>query len=279
MLLSTTYILPMFSSMEAGTDTAHTAEDSRQALIDAIKAYIARKKLTRTGFGRDALSDGSFLARLGRGSDVRLDTADKVLSFMKMAPIGPRFLCEIKAFLKVTRMKPHLFGEGAMRDPTFVLRLERGRSSMLATVDRVRAFMAANASAAEREAVRAAVEDAVPAVPAETAEEEEREMNGKGYINTKQAAAYLGLSPRTLESYRTRGAGPLFYRFGNRIRYLLSDVLSWASKRRMRSTSDDGVSEPTPDDEDDGEDDGEGEGEDGGEDDEDGRDDGDGENT
>ena len=72
----------MFSSMSTATDTTPTIRDSRQALIDAIKAHMAREGLTRTGFGRAALGDASFLGRLGRGADVRFSTADKVLAFM-----------------------------------------------------------------------------------------------------------------------------------------------------------------------------------------------------
>ena len=70
------------------------------------------------------------------------------------------------------------------------------------------------------------------------------------FISTKRVAEYLGLSPRTLESYRCRGGGPPFYVFGSVVRYLLSDVVKWASKRRRNSTSDDGLQSPTLKDED-----------------------------
>ena len=227
--------------MRTAADDRPTIRNSRQALIDAIEAHIAREELTRTGFGMAALGDGSFLGRLGRGSDVRFDTADKVLAFMGEEPIGPRFLREIKAWLRVTRTKPHLFGEQAIGDPSFVHRLDRGCSATLATVDRVRAWMAANASAAEREAVRAAVEDGAPAVPIDEAGQEEPEMDDSGcYMKTEEVAAYLGLSPRTLERYRWSGAGPEFFRFGNRVRYLRAHLVAWAAARRARSTSDDG---------------------------------------
>ncbi len=58
------------------------------------------------------------------------------------------------------------------------------------------------------------------------------------FLKTSQAAAHLGLSPRGLERHRVTGAGPLFHRFGNRVLYLLSDVLAWAPARRRRLTSD-----------------------------------------
>ena len=231
---------------------------SRQALIDTIKAYIVREQLSCCAFGAAALGDASFLGRLGRGSDVRLGTADKVLTFLGEAPIGPRFLREIEAFLEVTGIKPHVLGEQALGDPSFVLRLERGRSPTLGTVDKVGAWMADNASAAELEAVRAAVEDGAPAVADDSEGQEGMEMNETArYMTTAQAAAHLGLSPRTLETYRCRGGGPPYYDLGGVVRYLLSDVVKWASERRRRSTSDDGRRSPTPkdgDEESDGED-------------------------
>ena len=223
------------------------APSSRRALIDNIKAYIAREQLSRCAFGVAALGDASLLGRPGRGSDVRLGTADKLLVYMNLEPIGPRFLREVEAFLKVTGIKPHFLGELALGDPSFVHRLERGRSPTLGTVDKVGAWIADNASAAELEAVRAAVEAGSPAVPVDAAGQEGREMNETTrYMTTPQAAAYLGLSPRTLESYRCRGGGPPFHVFGSVVRYLLSDLVRWASARRRHSTSDDGLRSPIP---------------------------------
>lgn len=37
------------------------------------------------------------------------------------------------------------------------------------------------------------------------------------YLVTREAADYLGLSPRTLDRYRISGAGPVFHRFGGRV--------------------------------------------------------------
>ena len=144
--------------MKTASDNHPNGPGSRQVLIDAIEARIAREKLTRTGFGRDAVDDTSFLGRLDRGSDVRPETAGKVLAFRGEESRGPRFLREIEAWLRVTRTKAHLFGRQALGDPTFVLRLERGRSPALGTVDWVRAFVAGHASTAECGAVRAALE-------------------------------------------------------------------------------------------------------------------------
>ena len=63
------------------------------------------------------------------------------------------------------------------------------------------------------------------------------------YLSTRQAAEYLGLSTRTLDRYRVSGDGPVFHRFGGRVRYLRDDLDVWAASRRRRSTSDDGGGE------------------------------------
>ena len=39
------------------------------------------------------------------------------------------------------------------------------------------------------------------------------------FLDTQQAARMLGLSAKTLARYRVTGEGPVFHRFGNRIRY------------------------------------------------------------
>ena len=61
------------------------------------------------------------------------------------------------------------------------------------------------------------------------------------YLTTGEAARYLGLSARTLKRYRITGEGPVFHRFGGRVRYLRDDLDVWAEKRRRVSTVDDGT--------------------------------------
>ncbi len=58
-----------------------------------------------------------------------------------------------------------------------------------------------------------------------------------GFLTTRRAADYLGLSHRTLDGYRVSGAGPVFHRFGNRVRYRKSDLDAWAAKRRATTTA------------------------------------------
>ena len=61
--------------------------------------------------------------------------------------------------------------------------------------------------------------------------------NEHGFFDTGRAAAYLGLSRRTLDGYRVSGDGPAFHRFGNRVRYRMSDLDDWAAKRRATTTA------------------------------------------
>lgn len=56
-------------------------------------------------------------------------------------------------------------------------------------------------------------------------------------LNTPQAAVYVGLSPATLETMRTRGGGPPFSKLGARVVYRRSDLDGWLEERRKRSTS------------------------------------------
>lgn len=62
----------------------------------------------------------------------------------------------------------------------------------------------------------------------------------QGFMTEKEAATFLGLSVRTLQGLRYRGGGPIFYKFGRSVRYLRSDLTSWATANRRHSTSDPG---------------------------------------
>lgn len=75
------------------------------------------EKLSRAGFGLAALGDASFLGRLGQGSEVRLRTADKELTYVRLEPIGPRFLRKLDAFLQETGIEPHVPGEEVLAIP------------------------------------------------------------------------------------------------------------------------------------------------------------------
>ena len=51
------------------------------------------------------------------------------------------------------------------------------------------------------------------------------------YLNTREAAAILGISERTLERCRGRGEGPPFRKLGRSVRYAQSDLDGWADGR------------------------------------------------
>jgi len=56
------------------------------------------------------------------------------------------------------------------------------------------------------------------------------------YLDTKQAAEYLGVTSRHLENIRWRGGGPAFHKLGGSVRYLLEELDAWAGEART-STS------------------------------------------
>jgi hypothetical protein len=63
---------------------------------------------------------------------------------------------------------------------------------------------------------------------------------GLRFIDTRHAAAILGLSARTLEKYRVNGGGPAYRKFGGRVLYALEDLDAWAALAVRTSTSDPG---------------------------------------
>lgn len=48
------------------------------------------------------------------------------------------------------------------------------------------------------------------------------------FLNTAQAAFYIGLSRRTLEEMRGDGRGPRYRRHGRQIRYHIDDLNDWS---------------------------------------------------
>ena len=58
-----------------------------------------------------------------------------------MKTLTEQFHTAVEEFLERTGFKPTEFGRQAVGDPSLVLNLRRGRSSTLATADRILAFM------------------------------------------------------------------------------------------------------------------------------------------
>lgn len=64
------------------------------------------------------------------------------------------------------------------------------------------------------------------------------------YLTNEEAAAYLRLSPRTLEKQRVIGGGPRFRKFGRRVLYAIEDLEIWAKARTCDMTSDPNYNAP-----------------------------------
>ena len=67
----------------------------------------------------------------------------------------------------------------------------------------------------------------------------ERGMPQREYLNTKEAAHYLGLSTQRLEIWRSKGGGCAYTKTsrGGVVRYKKSDLDAFMLARRIRSTS------------------------------------------
>lgn len=209
-------------------------------LRDAVDAHLKRSDTSGWRFGRDVLKDPGFVASLKRGRRLGLKSADTVLVAMGAQPIGPAFGREVEAFLSESRTKPYVFGEQAAGDACFVERLRRGASFRLATVDRVRAWMADHADAACRAAMARAVAGVALLERGDAGDcdtqGETIMKNGKSpHLSARQAAIWLGVSPRTLHRMRERGTGPDHYEFGHRFLYRMEDLERWAAERHVRS--------------------------------------------
>jgi hypothetical protein len=58
------------------------------------------------------------------------------------------------------------------------------------------------------------------------------------HIDEKRAAEYLGISPRTLQGYRTKGGGPEFVKISHKVvRYKIADLMKWVQNKKRRNTS------------------------------------------
>ena len=58
------------------------------------------------------------------------------------------------------------------------------------------------------------------------------------HIDEKRAAEYLGISPRTLQGYRTKGGGPEFVKISHKVvRYKIADLMNWTENKKRKNTS------------------------------------------
>ncbi len=60
------------------------------------------------------------------------------------------------------------------------------------------------------------------------------DIETKRFLNRKEAAEFLGLSPQTLANYSWRGEGPPFIRISDRcIRYDWAELAAWMKAREV----------------------------------------------
>jgi hypothetical protein len=59
---------------------------------------------------------------------------------------------------------------------------------------------------------------------------------GSPYLNTAQAAHYLGISERTLEDMRGLTGGPVYRKHGSTVRYHILDLDAWSAQHKRAST-------------------------------------------
>ncbi len=57
------------------------------------------------------------------------------------------------------------------------------------------------------------------------------------YLDNREAAAFLRLSPRTLEKQRVTGGGPIYRKLGRRVVYAVADLEAWVDERAFGSTT------------------------------------------
>lgn len=69
-------------------------------------------------------------------------------------------------------------------------------------------------------------------------------MSPETFLTTKQAAALLTFSPKTLERMRCKGNGPKCLKLGGKIVYRQSDINNWIEANLYTSTSDFSVRKP-----------------------------------
>ncbi len=68
-------------------------------------------------------------------------------------------------------------------------------------------------------------------------ERAERAKRGSPYLNTAQAAHYLGVSVRHLQMLRARGEGPIPRHHSAMTQYHIDDLQSWSQSRAKEPRS------------------------------------------
>ena len=246
MRLADAACVPICGEMNALNPSPCGALDAR--FLRAVEAWCDLNGTTAGAFGTAACRDRGFVASLREGRCPRLSTVDRALAVMEEPPASPAFIGEVETFLAVTGTKRSALGLKATGNPSFVAQLLAGVSPSLATVEAVRAWMAANADEAERRELRARagtmpsfLTGEPPPSPEPRSRPKDRDSGTERpgrrpddgrYVNTREAAERLGLAPATLARYRITGEGPVHHRFGGCVRYSADDLEAWSAGRR-----------------------------------------------
>lgn len=61
-------------------------------------------------------------------------------------------------------------------------------------------------------------------------------MQHQNFLDSNEAAEYLGLQRTTLEAWRCRGGGPRFVKLGRAVRYRRVDLDTWIESRLRDNT-------------------------------------------
>lgn len=201
-----------------------------------VETFLSVTRIKPYLFSREAAGNPSFVTNLRRGRRTRLDTVGKVRAWMDAHSTG-----EEKERIRALVSGPYpavASGEFPGTRAGEATEATEATEANETTNEEEKTDMK-TMNEPNREARMKGMNAMNPArpMPPRTTPEE------AVYLDTRAAADFLSLSPRTLDRYRERGEGPAFHRFGARIRYLKSDVEAWASARRV-------VSGPKPDPED-----------------------------
>lgn len=238
---------PKFTSVEA--EKPEFAGPLEARLHAIIVEHCARRTLGLRAFGATVTGDAEFVPSLARGRSPTLRTVDAVLAGMDMPPAGPVFEAEVDAFLAVTGTRVSVLGRSATHNPSFVAHLKDGASPELRTVHKVRSWMAANTSPTPAREIRrrtGPMPEPLSDVPRRRRFSRQHapiaitgggqstgDGDGPFFMDTKEAAALVGLAAATLERYRSVGGGPVYYRLPERIvRYRREDLAKWQAGRR-----------------------------------------------
>lgn len=76
--------------------------------------------------------------------------------------------------------------------------------------------------------------------------EETRSRPTPTVLDTRAAADFLSVSPRTLEGMRVRGGGPRFAKVGGSVRYRIASLEEYLQHQERTSTSDPGQRDSAP---------------------------------